>query len=108
MAKIYDPLGFLGPIITKAKLIMQKLWLAKLSWDDCLTTDLNNKWREYYNSLVSLPIIEINRNFKFSEAKSINLFGFCDASYVAYGCCIYFRVVIKDNMVYVNSKSRNK
>ncbi|XP_076382079.1 uncharacterized protein LOC117218272 [Megalopta genalis] len=33
IAKIFDPLGLLGPAIITAKLIMQRLWQLKLDWD---------------------------------------------------------------------------
>ncbi|GIY16613.1 reverse transcriptase [Caerostris darwini] len=34
--KIFDPLGLLGPIVTKAKIFLQKLWLIKQDWNDNL------------------------------------------------------------------------
>ncbi|GFW49747.1 integrase_H2C2 domain-containing protein [Trichonephila clavipes] len=33
IAKLYDPLGLVGPIIVKVKVFMQKLRLLGLSWD---------------------------------------------------------------------------
>ncbi|GFX90410.1 hypothetical protein TNCV_5067971 [Trichonephila clavipes] len=33
IAKLYDPLGLVGPIIVTAKVFRQKLWLLGLSWD---------------------------------------------------------------------------
>ena len=29
IAKIFDPLGLIGPVVTKAKSFMQRLWLEK-------------------------------------------------------------------------------
>lgn len=34
IAAIFDPLGLLGPIIVKAKIIMQRLWKQKIEWDE--------------------------------------------------------------------------
>ncbi|XP_076396729.1 uncharacterized protein LOC143265930 [Megachile rotundata] len=34
IAKIFDPLGLLGPIILVAKLIMQDCWKLKIGWDE--------------------------------------------------------------------------
>ncbi|GFX63561.1 integrase catalytic domain-containing protein [Trichonephila clavipes] len=34
IARIFDPLGLLGPIITWAKIFMQRLWLLELGWSD--------------------------------------------------------------------------
>nr|XP_034194949.1 uncharacterized protein LOC117611132 [Osmia lignaria] len=40
LAKTYDPLGWIAPFIVQGKIILQKLWLAKVSWDDNLPPDL--------------------------------------------------------------------
>lgn len=36
IAKLYDPLGLISPILIKAKSILQELWLLKSGWDDPL------------------------------------------------------------------------
>ena len=40
IAKIFDPLGLLGPIILYAKNIMQELWKEKLHWDESVPINL--------------------------------------------------------------------
>lgn len=35
IAKIYDPLGLLGPVILYAKRLMQDVWRCGLHWDEC-------------------------------------------------------------------------
>ena len=39
-ATLFDPLGFLSPLIIRAKMIMQKMWIAGTDWDDVLSDDL--------------------------------------------------------------------
>jgi len=34
MAKFYDPLGLITPIITKSKIFLQSLWSANVDWDE--------------------------------------------------------------------------
>jgi len=34
IARIFDPLGFLSPVIFHAKCIMQRVWSAQTDWDD--------------------------------------------------------------------------
>lgn len=34
IAKIFDPLGLLGPVILAAKVFMQECWKSKLDWDE--------------------------------------------------------------------------
>ncbi|GFV92670.1 integrase catalytic domain-containing protein [Trichonephila clavipes] len=36
IARIYDPLGLLGPVVAKAKIFLQKLWMLKIDWTDFL------------------------------------------------------------------------
>ncbi|GFW22698.1 integrase catalytic domain-containing protein [Trichonephila clavipes] len=51
IAKLYDPLGFLGPVIAKAKVFLQQLWQCKLDWDDVLPNSIANEWREFVTTL---------------------------------------------------------
>ncbi|GFV34687.1 integrase catalytic domain-containing protein [Trichonephila clavipes] len=51
IAKLYDPLGFLGPVIAKAKVFLQQLWQCKLDWDDVLPNSIANVWREFVTTL---------------------------------------------------------
>ncbi|GFW80481.1 uncharacterized protein TNCV_2415831 [Trichonephila clavipes] len=51
IAKLYDPLGFLGPVIAKAKVFLQQLWQCKLDWDDVLHNSIANEWREFVTTL---------------------------------------------------------
>ena len=34
LSKIFDPLGFVAPVMIRAKILMQKLWQLKITWDD--------------------------------------------------------------------------
>ncbi|GBN04196.1 hypothetical protein AVEN_188663-1 [Araneus ventricosus] len=38
IARLYDPLGIIGPVIAKAKIFVQSLWLQKHDWNDNLPT----------------------------------------------------------------------
>ncbi|XP_070158070.1 uncharacterized protein [Polyergus mexicanus] len=37
VAQLFDPLGFLSPVIIRAKTLLQELWLEKVGWNDCLS-----------------------------------------------------------------------
>ncbi|XP_017791904.1 PREDICTED: uncharacterized protein LOC108573925 [Habropoda laboriosa] len=91
IAEIYDPLGLIGPIIIRAKLMMQDLWQLRVGWDESLPQGLHTKWTAYRDALERLPDIKIPRCAKISETESIDLHGFADASEEAYGACVYLR-----------------
>ena len=45
IAKIYDPLGWLSPIVIVSKLLMQQLWLDKNKWDENLKNEEIMIWK---------------------------------------------------------------
>ncbi|XP_076384620.1 uncharacterized protein LOC117224036 [Megalopta genalis] len=91
IAKIYDPLGLLGPVIITAKLILQELWTLRIDWDESLPMAIHNKWSQYYSQLPLLNQARFRRKTIIQSASNIELHGFCDASERAYGACVYIR-----------------
>ena len=89
--KIFDPLGFLAPILVKGKIFLKQLWQLKIDWDTPLQEDLQRKWCSYYEDLQILKNLSIPRKGIFSISQKIEMHGFCDASLEAYGACIYVR-----------------
>ena len=91
ISKLFDPLGLLGPVILKAKLMIQILWKAGVSWDESVPFEVNTMWNEYQKQLSTLRNISFDRYVLMSDAHEVQIHGFCDASEQAYGACIYFR-----------------
>ena len=54
IAKIYDPLGLIGPILTKAKIFMQNLWQLKLEWNEHLLSESLQEWKQFLLKLTEL------------------------------------------------------
>lgn len=93
IAKIFDPLGLVGPIITVAKIFMQILWQLKLNWDESLPESEHTKWLKFRTELLKLNQLEISRwVLPVENAREIQMHGFSDASQLAYGACVYLRV----------------
>ena len=61
IAWIFDPMGWLAPIVITAKIIMQSLWILKVSWDEELPLDISNRWQTWLQDLHSLSLIKIPR-----------------------------------------------
>jgi hypothetical protein len=100
--KLFDPIGFLSPVIVTARLMMQNLWLLKSSWDDKLPAKIVQKWNEYAEDLINVKLIKVNRCVMPKKPMKIELHGFCDASEKAYGCCCYIRLIDLDGKIEVN------
>ena len=41
---MFDPMGFVSPIIIKAKAIMQRLWSSKTDWDSMPDEVIKKEW----------------------------------------------------------------
>ncbi|GBM43963.1 hypothetical protein AVEN_197281-1, partial [Araneus ventricosus] len=93
IARIFDPLGLLGPIITKAKMFLQKLWLLKLDWGDTLPLKENTEWQNFLNSLMFVNLINVPVWNLSEQSISVELHGFADASELAYGAVIYVKSI---------------
>lgn len=109
IAKTFDPLGWLAPIIILLKIFMQKLWQAGLNWDDELPIELNLEWQNYLSYLSTMKCIQLPRWLGISDTTTkVELHGFCDASCSAYAGVVYLRVVegnkIKVNLIVARTK----
>ncbi|GFW60813.1 uncharacterized protein TNCV_2672341 [Trichonephila clavipes] len=87
IARLFDPLGFLGPILTKAKLILQKLWVLKLEWDEPLSNPTAKEWNDFVSTLPVIQNIHVPR-LVIGKGRII-IHGFADASTAAYGAVLY-------------------
>lgn len=109
VAKIYDLLGLVGPIITAAKLILREVSVLSMDWDDPVPQDIVYKWQRFRDELICLNELRVPRWISAAEARSVQLHGFSDASDVAYGACLYSRVIHPSGSVTMRlicSKSR--
>ncbi|KAL0151615.1 hypothetical protein M9458_051478 [Cirrhinus mrigala] len=97
LASQYDPLGFVTPFTTRAKVLVQRLWAKPRGWDDPnLPTNLLERWRAWEQELPNLAKVMFPRCYipsHFSEEGSrFSLHIFCDAAEVAYGAVAYLLI----------------
>lgn len=103
ISRLFDPFGWLSPVIITAKIFIQKLWLCKKDWDDELPLDLVNQWTKYRDDLNNLQTIKLPRWLNLhSRNKVVEIHGFADASTTAYAAVIYLRIITEKNEVKIN------
>ncbi|XP_055714436.1 uncharacterized protein LOC129808690 [Phlebotomus papatasi] len=110
VAKIFDPCGLIGPIITTAKAMLQETWTKALEWDKEIPGDLLQKWNAFTDDLAHLKELRINRWIShLPKVYQYELHAFCDASMLAYGTAVYLVCESEDGQRSSNlltSKSR--
>ena len=92
---LYDPLGFITPVMLEGKQIIQELCRDGADWDEPLTEELQMQWEKWRKDIVSLENVCVCRCFKpeeFGEVKSAQFHHFPDASTSGYENCTYRRL----------------
>ena len=102
LAQLFDPFGWLGPVIVKGKILLQELWLLKIDWDAAVPTDIENDWLKLKNNLKMIKEIKVERYIGYGDG--IILCGFSDASIKAYGACVYCVADGKSTLVAAKSR----
>lgn len=107
LASQYDPLGFILPYTTRAKVIIRHLWDKQRGWDDPhLPQELMQQWTAWEEELQFLPEITLPRPYvpkevdPFSCQREVHIF--CDASEEAYGSVAYLRTTGRNGEVHLS------
>ncbi|GFR16265.1 uncharacterized protein TNCT_620631 [Trichonephila clavata] len=109
ITRIFDPLGLIGPVITRAKIFLQSLWQLKLDWNDPLPSTLVSYWKSFIYALESINSLNIPRYCLQDKSIRTELHGFYDSSEKAYGAALYLRCINSSGQISVRllcSKSR--
>ena len=96
VSSMYDPLGFVAPIILPAKSLLQSLCKQKYGWDEEISQADSTVWQECLKELACLRTISVPRCFKppgFGAVVNVQLHHFSDASEIGYGAVSYLRIV---------------
>ena len=93
---IYDPLGFLGPIILPMKILHQQLCCQKLVWDDHIDAQLLIKFHAWIDEINQLHFFYVNccvKPYDFGIINVVEFHHFSDASEDAYSSVSYIRLI---------------
>ncbi|XP_024868045.1 uncharacterized protein LOC112452177 [Temnothorax curvispinosus] len=92
-ARLFDPLGWLAPVVVRAKILMQSAWMQRLEWDTPLPPADARVWQEL---IAELPILEAVRIPRWIGVGTCDirfeLHGFADASERGFSAVVYLRV----------------
>lgn len=103
IARLFDPLGWINPLVITAKIFLKELWSRGLDWDDPLPTDLIPLWKTYLENLEQIDKIEIPRWVNTHENhQSYELHTFCDGSLNAYSTATYLRIKTNQNVIFTH------
>lgn len=84
------------PVVLYAKKLMQEVWRCKLDWDESVPQSIHTTWFEFVQQLELINQISFNRKVLTEDYQDIQIHGFCNASNVGYGACLYVRSIGKD------------
>ncbi|KAL7290921.1 hypothetical protein TKK_0015649 [Trichogramma kaykai] len=104
-AKLFDPLGWLTPIIIVAKIILRDMWLHGADWDATLPEELVDRWVDFRDALPLINLIRVPRWTNVHEKTQWQLHGFADSSERAYGAVVY-AVTPGTSAIILTAKSR--
>lgn len=90
-AQLFDPLGWLTPVIIQAKISIQSAWLLGLDWNNPLPEREAARWRKFQEEVPQLSKIKIPRAIARESLTSTEVHGFADASERAYAAMVYLK-----------------
>ena len=112
IARVYDPIGYLQPLVIMLNILFQEIFKLNIKWDDNIG-ELDDKWNEIVKSLASSKIIYLKPSYYLHDirdpAEKYYLHGFFDASNSSYAAVVYIKAVTKYgniSVTFVTSKSR--
>lgn len=92
VAKFWDPLGMLTPCLIKYRIALQEIWASGVGWDEEVSVEESEKWKEYRKEMIDLFEISHDRCMKPENAVGKpQLHGFSDGGVLAFGTCIFLR-----------------
>lgn len=99
-AGIYDPVGWILPVIMQLRILIQSIWMTEVDWDTPINDSLKSLFAKSLTTLSVLESVRIPRWIQTYSDTPIEFVGFADASQDGYAAVLYSRTLI-DNKISV-------
>lgn len=99
-------MGWIAPVIIRAKSIIQKLWKDKIDWDSPIDDNILKSWLEIKRELHLLSELNIPRWVNFDPNDTMEIHGFCDASKVGFAAAVYLKNKTKKSVHLLAAKAK--
>ena len=88
ISKLFDPAGWLTPIIVTAKILMQRIWIEETKWDELIKSNTFLIWKTFVEAFSEIQLIKIPRWTEYTPSSQVQFHGFCDSSEQAYAASL--------------------
>ncbi|XP_030833438.1 uncharacterized protein LOC115918415 [Strongylocentrotus purpuratus] len=85
---VFDPLGFLAPVMVQARVLFREMTTHQVDWDDKLPEMYKSVWESWTSGLSELQSVSVPRNYPICLENGV-LNVYCDASEVAVAAVAY-------------------
>lgn len=99
IGKLYDPNGYLAPIVITAKILIQSIWQVETDWDENIPNTILYQWTTFLENLPAVNKIFIPRWLGMNKIWITDLHCYSDASESAYSAVVYARSIDTDGKV---------
>ncbi|GFU62026.1 uncharacterized protein TNCV_717521 [Trichonephila clavipes] len=92
VSRVFDPIGFLAPVMIQPKILLQATWKTKEAWDDEVNDEIRKKFLKWGKR--AAEILQKYKNPRWlgvMEESNLSIHTFVDASKTAYAACIFLR-----------------
>uniref|UniRef100_A0A183GSG0 Integrase catalytic domain-containing protein n=1 Tax=Heligmosomoides polygyrus TaxID=6339 RepID=A0A183GSG0_HELPZ len=102
IASVYDPFGWLVPLMTQPKRLQEDLWRHKIAWDEHLPDTLGTQWKNLIHNIDGFHH-SVPRQVH-AENEDLRLVVFADASAIALAACAYLVISQRSSLIMAKSK----
>ena len=89
ISSVFDPMGYLVPILLYSKNLFQTLCINQVAWDDQISAAQFVDFLSWINLIKSIANLRIHRCLPVPVDVKFSLRGYCDASTKCYAACVY-------------------